>query len=126
MINYYFSQFIKKNSDWTRPERGLSRSVPWGSGPPGANGGTNSIVFEFGPSRPEPCGPCGTVDHPGLDRTVFKTLTVSRDCLKLFEEEKIKLMKVLKNQHVCLTTDTWTSIQNLNYMCLTAHWIDSD
>jgi Domain of unknown function (DUF4413) len=53
-------------------------------------------------------------------------VTVSRVCLKLFEEEKIKLMKVLKNQRVCLTTDTWTFIQNLNYMCLTAHWIDSD
>jgi hAT family C-terminal dimerisation region/Domain of unknown function (DUF4413) len=26
---------------------------------------------------------------------------------------------------VCLTTDAWTSVQNLNYMCLTAHWVDS-
>ncbi|CAA7023974.1 unnamed protein product [Microthlaspi erraticum] len=25
---------------------------------------------------------------------------------------------------VCLTTDTWTSIQNINYMCLTAHYVD--
>ena len=23
-------------------------------------------------------------------------------------------------------TDTWTSIQNINYMCLTVHWIDID
>jgi hypothetical protein len=84
-----------------------------------------SNLDRLGPDRVDRAGPW-TVDHPGLDRTVFKTLTVSRDCLKLFEEEKIKLMKVLKNQHVCLTTDTWTSIQNLNYMCLTAHWIDSD
>lgn len=53
-------------------------------------------------------------------------VTVSRDCLKLFEEEKVKLKKFLKNQRVCLTTDTWTSIQNMNYMCLTAHWIDHD
>lgn len=27
---------------------------------------------------------------------------------------------------VSLTTDTWTSCQNLNYMCLTAHFIDAD
>ena len=44
--------------------------------------------------------------------------TVARDCLKLFYEEKEKLKKVLKKQRLCLTTDTWTSIQNLNYMCL--------
>ncbi|GJS05234.1 zinc finger BED domain-containing protein RICESLEEPER 2-like protein [Tanacetum coccineum] len=50
--------------------------------------------------------------------------TVARDCLSLFQEEKIKLKKLLKNQTVCLTTDTWTSVQNYNYMCLTAHWID--
>ncbi|CAI0449146.1 unnamed protein product [Linum tenue] len=31
---------------------------------------------------------------------------------------------MLHAQRVCLTTDTWTSVQNLNYMCLTSHWID--
>ena len=36
-------------------------------------------------------------------------------------------MNELKNscQKVCLTTDTWTSIQKINYMCLTAHYIDN-
>jgi len=29
-------------------------------------------------------------------------------------------------QGACLTTDTWTFIQNINYMCLTVHWIDID
>jgi hypothetical protein len=40
MINYYFSQFIKKKfgSDQT-----VDRPVPWGSGLRGANGGTSSI-----------------------------------------------------------------------------------
>ncbi|KAK9271914.1 hypothetical protein L1049_002280 [Liquidambar formosana] len=52
--------------------------------------------------------------------------TVARDCMKLFYERKGKLKKALKKQRVCPTTDTWTSIQNLNYMCLTAHWIDAD
>ncbi|CAN1278852.1 Zinc finger BED domain-containing protein RICESLEEPER 2 [Linum perenne] len=27
---------------------------------------------------------------------------------------------------ICLTTDTWTSIKQMNYMCLTAHFIDRD
>ncbi|WCJ28874.1 Zinc finger BED domain-containing protein RICESLEEPER 2 [Euphorbia peplus] len=52
--------------------------------------------------------------------------TVARDCLKLFADEKEKLKRLLTGQRVCLTTDTWTSIQNLNYLCLTAHWIDSN
>ena len=27
-------------------------------------------------------------------------------------------------QRVCFTTDLWTSIQNMSYICLTAHFID--
>jgi len=27
---------------------------------------------------------------------------------------------------VSFTMDTWTSIQIINYMCLTAHWIDNE
>jgi len=37
-------------------------------------------------------------------------LTIWRDCLKIYIVEKEKLKKALKDQHVCLTTDTWTSI----------------
>ena len=40
------------------------------------------------------------------------------------EKEKLKYMFVSSSQRVCLTTDTWTSIQNLTYMSLTAHFID--
>nr|POE71034.1 zinc finger bed domain-containing protein ricesleeper 1 [Quercus suber] len=54
-------------------------------------------------------------------------VTVARDCLRLYIREKESLRKVLMaGQRVCLTTDTWTSIQNLNYLCLTAHYIDVD
>ena len=36
-------------------------------------------------------------------------------------------MKIaLRGQRLFLTTDTWTSIQNINYMSLTAHWIDNE
>lgn len=43
-------------------------------------------------------------------------------------EEKNIIKAILKstNQRVCLTTDSWSSMQLINYMCLTAHYIDSD
>jgi hypothetical protein len=47
-------------------------------------------------------------------------LTIWRDYLKFYVEEKVKLKKALKGQQTCLTTDTWTSIQNINYIFLTA------
>ena len=45
--------------------------------------------------------------------------TFARDCLKVYMEEKNMLKIVLKGQRICLTIDTWTSVKNLNYMCLT-------
>ncbi|KAF7841566.1 zinc finger BED domain-containing protein RICESLEEPER 1-like [Senna tora] len=55
-------------------------------------------------------------------------VTVARDCYKLFIKESKKLKAFLKKScmRVCLTTDTWTSVQNFNYMCLTAHFIDEN
>ena len=50
--------------------------------------------------------------------------TVARDAIQIFVEEKEKMKQILKKQRISLTTDTWTSNQNMNYMCLTAHWID--
>lgn len=54
--------------------------------------------------------------------------TIQRDCYEIFLEEKAKLKSILHDscQSICLTTDTWTSIQRVNYMCLTAHWIDDN
>ncbi|KAI5333326.1 hypothetical protein L3X38_023457 [Prunus dulcis] len=53
-------------------------------------------------------------------------VTIERDFLKLYKKEKIKLKDYLvaNRQRVSLTADTWSSHQNLNYMCLTAHYID--
>ena len=54
-------------------------------------------------------------------------LTVARDYIKIWFGEREKLISYLKlGQRVSLTTNTWTSIQNLNYMCLTCHYIDGD
>ncbi|XP_052203129.1 zinc finger BED domain-containing protein DAYSLEEPER-like [Diospyros lotus] len=55
-------------------------------------------------------------------------ITIARDIISLYNEEKKKLKSffVKNSQRVSLTTDTWTSIQNVNYMVLTAHFIDSE
>ena len=54
--------------------------------------------------------------------------TVSRDILNIFVEERLNLKNFFKSncQRVCLTTDTWTSIQRINYMCITAHFINNE
>ncbi|KAH9650563.1 BED-type domain-containing protein [Citrus sinensis] len=53
---------------------------------------------------------------------------VGRDVMDLFLEEKIMLKSLICNnkQRVSLTTDLWTSVQNMSYMVITAHFIDSD
>uniref|UniRef100_A0A5B7B6B6 Zinc finger BED domain-containing protein RICESLEEPER 2-like n=1 Tax=Davidia involucrata TaxID=16924 RepID=A0A5B7B6B6_DAVIN len=60
-------------------------------------------------------------------RLISRT-TVARDCLELFSREKEKLRDTLTkcNQRICLTTDLWTSLQNISYICITAHFIDND
>ncbi|KAK2641027.1 hypothetical protein Ddye_022790 [Dipteronia dyeriana] len=54
--------------------------------------------------------------------------TIVRELYQLYIDEKIKLKKYFNRSkvRVCLTTDTWTSIQNINYMVVTAHFIDYD
>ena len=52
--------------------------------------------------------------------------TIARDVWNVYIAEKMKIRDALvsRSQMVSLTTDTWTSIQNINYMVLTAHFID--
>jgi len=52
--------------------------------------------------------------------------TVNRDIFALYFEERKNLKKFFKEntQRMSITTDTWTSIQRINYMCITAHFID--
>ncbi|KAL2237286.1 UNVERIFIED_CONTAM: putative AC transposase [Sesamum indicum] len=54
--------------------------------------------------------------------------TITKDIFHMYVNERAKLKSFIKNhaQRVCITTDTWTSIQKVNYMCLTAHFIDDD
>ena len=56
--------------------------------------------------------------------------TVSRDCYNAYLNARLKLKSAFMNhcqsQRVSITTDTWTSIQRINYMCITAHYIDAE
>jgi hypothetical protein len=54
--------------------------------------------------------------------------TIMRDCVKLYlvEKEKLRKMFLTTGQRVCFTTNIWTSVENLDYMSITAHFIDYD
>lgn len=54
--------------------------------------------------------------------------TAAADCLKIYEKEKLKLKKSLDEipGRFCFTTDLWRSLTIEGYMCLTAHYIDSE
>ena len=54
--------------------------------------------------------------------------SLSRDIFNIYVQERLKLKEFFKTdcQRVCLTSDTWTSIQRTNYMCITAHFIDRE
>ncbi|KAK9073285.1 hypothetical protein SSX86_007609 [Deinandra increscens subsp. villosa] len=81
--------------------------------------------------------PFSSVEHEGF-KNLMETVcpnfkvpsrhTIARDCGELFLEKKAVLKSFFGNSkaRVCLTTDTWTSIQRINYMCLTAHFIDEN
>jgi len=56
-------------------------------------------------------------------RDIPSLQNIARD---VYGVEREKLREALKGHRVCLTMDTWTSIQNLNYMSLTCHFIDDD
>ncbi|KAK2456430.1 hypothetical protein QL285_003797 [Trifolium repens] len=54
--------------------------------------------------------------------------TIARDCYKLYLEKNVKLKAFFKSDcsRVAITTDCWTSVQNLNYLTLIAHFIDRE
>lgn len=52
--------------------------------------------------------------------------TVARDCISIYKEEAMKLKECMSSQRLSFTTDTWTSIQNINYMSLSTHWVNDD
>ena len=54
--------------------------------------------------------------------------TVARECYEIYalRRNDLRVSLLEQTQRLCLTTDTWTSNQRINYMCLTANFIDKD
>ncbi|CAN0906917.1 Putative AC transposase [Linum grandiflorum] len=55
--------------------------------------------------------------------------TVREDCFRMFLESKVVLKEYFRTEckgRISLTTDAWTSLSNLNFMCVTAHFINND
>ena len=52
--------------------------------------------------------------------------TIARDILGIYANlgEQLRNIFVNEGYRVSLMTDTWTSIQNVNYMVLAAHFVD--
>jgi hypothetical protein len=51
--------------------------------------------------------------------------TIKNECMKIYESEKELMKKSLREAElISLTTDLWTSNQNIHYMCLVAHYVD--
>ncbi|KAK9902314.1 hypothetical protein M0R45_001735 [Rubus argutus] len=53
---------------------------------------------------------------------------IAKGVYERFQFEKAKLLSQLRENEtrISITTDTWTSIQNINYLVLTAHFMDSN
>ncbi|KAM2388226.1 hypothetical protein ACFXTH_037695 [Malus domestica] len=51
---------------------------------------------------------------------------VAAAVLELYVEEKAKIKSVIEGLRMSITTDTWTSIQMINYMVITAHFLDNN
>ena len=67
-----------------------------------------------------------SVYYPALNMP--SRITIVREIYHLYVDEWVKLKEYLVHacQRVCITTNTWTSLQGINYMCITAHFIDND
>ncbi|KAL3028011.1 hypothetical protein AAZX31_03G089700 [Glycine max] len=60
--------------------------------------------------------------------TVPSRFTIVRDCFQVYKDEKIRVKAFMKSNcpRVALTTNCWTSVQNLSYMTFIAHFIDDN
>jgi hypothetical protein len=55
-------------------------------------------------------------------------VTVHKEIMELYKKEKNLLYAQFNKLSCCVSfiMDTWTSIQNKSYLCVTAHWIDDN
>ena len=84
----------------------------------------DELPFRFVEGRG--CRKCMALACPRFH--VTSRWTVARDCYQLYVDEKVKLKQVFNTSaiRVSLTIDTWTSLQKINYMCPTGHFIEKD
>ena len=54
--------------------------------------------------------------------------TVKRDIMKKFQTKRENLKQYFANSEgkICLTSDIWTSLMHRVFLCITAHYIDSE
>ncbi|XP_021975093.1 zinc finger BED domain-containing protein RICESLEEPER 3-like [Helianthus annuus] len=53
--------------------------------------------------------------------------SVQQDCVSSYKLGKKRIQKMLNTvNRVSITTDMWTSVQNIHYMVVTCHFVDSD
>ncbi|CAN0905773.1 Zinc finger BED domain-containing protein RICESLEEPER 2 [Linum grandiflorum] len=55
--------------------------------------------------------------------------SIREDCFRLFLDGRERLKEYFKTTcegRVSITTDGWTSVQNFNYICITAHFVGKD
>ena len=69
-----------------------------------------------------------TVSCPQFIHHAPSHFIIARHYKKLYLCAKDVLKTTLRGLkfRIALTTDYWTSIQNLNYLCLTVHFIDDE
>ena len=67
-----------------------------------------------------------TTLQPKLHLKDIPSRQTVRDVIDIYNSEGEKLRKSLKGGRMCIIMDTRTSIQSLNNMCLTCHFIDDD
>lgn len=60
--------------------------------------------------------------------TIPSIMTITRDIYNLYIEKKNNVMDFIKNhsQRISISVTACTSTQRVNYMCLTAYFIDDD
>ncbi|KAE8671157.1 hypothetical protein F3Y22_tig00111990pilonHSYRG00058 [Hibiscus syriacus] len=63
--------------------------------------------------------------NPGFNK--ISRASVKQDCISSYEIRKKRVQKLLDSvKRVSITTDMWTSNQNIHYMVVTCHFVDSD
>ncbi|OAY78882.1 putative AC transposase, partial [Ananas comosus] len=91
------------------------------------------VLYIVGAEQPYTFAECPYFEHyvkTALNPAYKKTSrnTSRKDSIKAFLEYRQNLISILKNLNskISLTSDIWTSRNEHSFICVTAHWIDSN